>query len=400
MLENDHLGIMGEQPSLHKLYTQICSVYPVPDASAHGHIVDTLRKGLHRLSETFPWLAGHVVKEDAREGVSDLRDVASAPTMNSLREANFPFTMLDETLIAPCMTINPPGSSIGLANFISGGLILTFVGQHNTMEMTRQAAIIDWLSKACHQQPFTDQELSTGNADKSKIITLLDDTWEPSPEMNSQLQNPPPSSENPNTSTSPPPNLGWGYATFSTASLTALKDMTTQTKDLESDFISTDDATTSTFARAIDVRQRLDVPSTYPGALSNMSYVKSTLHSIDEQPLGVFASQLRRQLDPNVLDLARLEDKSKIGITASVDPTSGIMLSSWAKVDFNDLEFNIGLGKPEVVRRPSFIPVESLMYIMPRSRDGELAVALCIREDDWGCLGDDQEWKTYTSYVG
>lgn len=34
MLENDQLDILGQQPSLYKLYTQICSIYRVPDPSA------------------------------------------------------------------------------------------------------------------------------------------------------------------------------------------------------------------------------------------------------------------------------------------------------------------------------------------------------------------------------
>ncbi|PYI01165.1 hypothetical protein BO78DRAFT_328278 [Aspergillus sclerotiicarbonarius CBS 121057] len=455
MLGNDRLDILGQQPSLHKLYTQICSVYSLPDPSVHGHIVSTLRNGLDRLAESFPWLAGHVINEGSREGVTgtyriapsdsiplvvqDLRQVPSAPTMNSLRKAQFPMTMLDENLVAPCMTVNPPGSTIGLVadtgpvfaaqvNFISGGLILTFVGQHNTMDMTGQATVINWLSKACYNEFFSNEELSGGNVDKSKTIPLFDDTWEPGPELDCQVAKP----KSQNTGGNPPPPQStWGYVAFSAASLNTLKTLATQTKNPQSGFISTDDTisafiwkctsrarafrltpgTVSTFARAIDARQCLGVPSTYPGALSNMTYNTYSLQNLDEEPLGVIASQLRRQLDPKVRDLAydtralatflsRCADKSKVLITASVDAASGIMLSSWAKVNLYNLDFNLGLGKPETVRRPSFVPVESLMYIMPKSPEGGQAVALCLRDEDWERLNDDEEWKRYATYLG
>lgn len=459
MLEKDRLDILGTQPTLHKLYTQISSIFPVSDSSAHGIIVNTLRNGLNRLAKSFPWLAGIVINEGASEGVTgtfrisptaeiplvvkDLRTDPSAPTMDSLRDAKFPFTMLDERVIAPCMTLNPPGSSIGLVadtgpvfaiqvNFISGGLILTFVGQHNVMDMTGQASIVNWLSKACYNLPFSDEELSIGNMDKSKSVPLLDDSWEPGPELDIQMAKPLPKPINDDTTPTEVPSIcSWRYVEFSAASLQALKFLAMETKDPQCGFISTDDALCafiwkcisrarecrlepgklSTFARALDARQGLGVPSTYPGALSNMAYNKSSLQSLIHEPLGIIASQLRRELDPKVRDLAydtralatflsRCVDKSKILITAAVDISSGMSLSSWAKINLYDLDFNLGLGKPDVVRRPRFCPVESLMYIMPRSLNGDLAVALCLRNEDWEHLNIDKDWQKYAVYVG
>ncbi|KAA8642061.1 hypothetical protein EYZ11_011505 [Aspergillus tanneri] len=460
MLENDRLDILGTQPTLHKLYTQICSVYPIPDPSSHGHIVGTLRNGLNRLGESFPWLAGIVINEGASEGVTgtfriaptaeiplvikDLRTDPSAPTIDSMREAKFPFTMFDESVIAPCMTLNLPGSSIGLVaetgpvfavqvNFISGGLVLTFVGQHNVMDMAGQASIINWLSKACYNLAFSDEELFIGNMDKSKSVPLLDDSWEPGPELDVQMANLSPKSTSNNTTLleEAPSISSWRYVEFAAASLQALKSLATQTKDPHCGFISTDDAlcafiwkctsraresrlepgTLSTFARALDARQCLGIPSTYPGTLSNMAYSKSALQDLSQEPLGIIASQLRRQLDPKVRDLAydtralatflnRCADKSKILITAAVDISSGMLLSSWAKVNLYDLDFNLGLGKPDVVRRPRCVPVESLIYIMPKSPNGDLAVALCLRDEDWERLNVDKDWKKYAVYIG
>ncbi|KAG8420769.1 hypothetical protein J3458_002697 [Metarhizium acridum] len=459
ILDNNLLDMLGNQPSLHKLYTQISSIYAVTDPEVHGHIINTLRNGLERLAESFPWLAGYVINEGASEGVTgtyrivptdkiplvvkNLRDDASAPTMDAMRQAGFPFRTLDENAIAPCTTINIPGIPIGLvddhgpvfavqANFMKGGLVLTIVGQHNTMDMVGQNNIIDWLSRACHGDAFSQEELAVGNMDKSQSVQLLDASWQPGAEIEHQLSKPPVEGSDESTkSQGTRPRLSWGYVNFPPTSLKALKSEAMATKPADSDFVSTDDAicafiwtclsraranrlqidTNTTFARAIDVRSRLGLPATYPGALTNMTYNRSSIGAVGGQSLGSVASDLRKQLNPSVTDLAyntralatflsRCADKSQVLVTGCVDPSSGIMLSSWAGVSLYDLDFNLGLGRPEAVRRPRFFPVESLMYIMPKSPRGDMAVAMCIRDEDWQRLKEDEEWGKFVEFIG
>jgi hypothetical protein len=75
------------------------------------------------------------------------------------------------------------------------------------------------------------------------------------------------------------------------------------------------------------------------------------------------------------------------------------MLSSWAKVDCCELDFNLGLGRPEAVRRPQFQPVESLIYLMPRTLGGEVAVAICLRDEDMERPGADEEFAKYGRHI-
>lgn len=102
--------------------------------------------------------------------------------MDALRQAKFPFSMLDETMVAPCKTL--PGSPdestsdsspvfLLEANFITGGLLLTFVGQHQTMDMTGQGQIIHLFSKACRNEVFTSEELSSGNLARHNFVPYL-----------------------------------------------------------------------------------------------------------------------------------------------------------------------------------------------------------------------------------
>lgn len=454
MLENDRLDVLGHQPGLHKLYTQISCIYPLPDGSDRDKIISTFRTGLNTLASSFPWLAGHVVSEGASEGVSgtlrviakaeiplvvkDLTTDASAPTMESLRSAKFPMTMLDESVIAPCLTLNLPGNSFGLVgetgpvfavqlNFLSGGLLVTFVGQHNAMDITGQAAITEWLSRACHGIAPSAEEATIGNMDKSKAVPLLDDSWQLGTELDDQIVKP----STTTTTNEPPTPASWRYVDFSAASVAALKSEAAKTKDSNIKFISTDDAisafiwkcvsqarehrlapnTTSNFVRSLDARQCLGLPDTYPGTLTNMSYNRLDLQDLHQRSLGSIASVLRNDLDPTVRDLAhdtralvtcmsRSFDKSKFSIAATLRAAHDISLSSWAKINLYDVDFNLGLGKPEAVRRPSFVPVESLMYVMPKAPDGSWTVGICLRDADWEQLGKQSEWTEHTTCIG
>ncbi|KAJ5124384.1 Transferase [Penicillium bovifimosum] len=457
MADNDVLDILGQTPGLYKLYTQISSIYPVSEPSCHDSIIDTLTNGLDRLAKCFPWLTGHVVNEGAGEGntgifriipldkiqlvVKDLRNDPSAPTMESLRHAKYPFTMLDEKMIAPCTTLNLPGNPPSIAtesalvfcvqaNFIEGGLILTIVTQHNVMDLTGQDSITRLLSKACHNEPFTSEELAVGNMNRSRIIPLLNESYTPGPELTHQTVKPKPV-DDAGSERAVPPKSTWAYVEFSAAQLEFLKTLALNTLPPSTEFISTNDAVSafvwqsiararaprleasseSMLTRAVDMRQRLGVHKDYPGLLQTLTYNSDTIKKLSEEPLGVVAAQLRSQLDPAKNDLAfktralatvmsRSADKSKTSFTATVNASTDFMLSSWSSVSCYELDFNLDLGKPEAVRRPCFTPFEGLGYLMPRSPAGEMPVAICLRDEDWQRLKADGEFTRYATYIG
>ncbi|CAP86008.1 Trichothecene 3-O-acetyltransferase [Penicillium chrysogenum] len=453
----DILDILGQTPSLYKLYTQICSIYRVPNSSSHDSIIDTLTNGLDRLARDFPWLTGQVVNEGAGDGntgvfkivplekiqlvVKDLRHDPSAPTMDGLRQAKYPFTMLDENTIAPCTTLNLPSHLPSIttesalvfcvqANFIEGGLMLTLVAQQNVMDMTGQDFVIGLLSKACHNEPFTSDELAIGNMDRSHLIPLLDDSYTPGPELARQIVKPPPSVKDVSDPVTPPKST-WAYIEFSAAQLGSLKALATNTLPASTDFISTDDAVSafiwksiararasrleatseSMLTRAVDMRQRFGLPQGYPGLMQTLTYNTNTIQKLSEEPLGIVAAELRSQLDSNKNDLVfntralatvlnRSADRTKASLTATVNVSSDFMLSSWSRISSYDLDFNLGLGKPEAVRRPRFTPFEGLGYLMPRSAAGEMAAGICLRDEDWERLKVDGEFTKYARYIG
>lgn len=96
----------------------------------------------------------------------------------------------------------------------------------------------------------------------------------------------------------------------------------------------------------------------------------------------------------------RSPDKSNSGFAANVDLSKDVMLSSWGKVEMYKLDFGLGLGLAEAVRRPLFDTVESLMYLMPKKLDGEIALAICLRDEDMERLRADKELREYAEFVG
>ncbi len=94
--------------------------------------------------------------------------------------------------------------------------------------------------------------------------------------------------------------------------------------------------------------------------------------------------------------LNRTPDKSIISFTATLDLSADIMLISWAQLDCYELDFHLGLGKPEAVRRPQFDP---LIYLMPRTPDGQIVVAVCLRDEDTERLRADEKFAKYRSYM-
>ncbi|QGA13974.1 hypothetical protein EYB26_001626 [Talaromyces marneffei] len=446
------LNILCQQPLL-QMYTQICFAFPTSDSFETSAMIDTLTAGLQRLTDSFPWIAGQVVNEGAGEGntgvfkirpldwipaliLKDLRADPTFPTMEAMETAGFPFTMVDETVIAPRKTLPVPTDTpeispvlVVQANIIRGGLLLTIAANHTAMDMTGQGQVISLFSKACRNEPFTMDELAAGNLDCHTLIPLLDESYKPGAELDRQVSQPRPV---PSPNDPPPPKLEWTYILFSHSSLSQLKAIAEKDITLPSgSFISTDDALSAfiwqavirarlprfdptaktTCARAVDVRSYLGVPSIYTGLLQNVTYHSSTLKNLTDQPLGSIASMLRAALDaklPNNLGystqalataLSRTTDKNVFSFAGKVNPPLDFMVSSWAKLNSYDLDFGLGLGKPRGVRRPRFQPLESLGFLMPKTQDGEIAVALCLIEDDMKRLTVDEEFKKYGVFV-
>lgn len=444
-------------PTFLGLYTQLCLCYSIPDPIYHAGIISTLSAGLEALAEAFPWIAGQVHKEGdvitmqplgqtPRLIVQDHTEDPSFPTMADYRETGFPFTKLDESIICPRNTL-PSSCAQELApiflvqaNFIVGGLLLTFTAEHSVMDMTGQSQIISLLSKACNGQDFTEAELADGNVDRRTVVKLLED-YTIGPELSHNIKKisssaiePTENNQRPSNKAShstPQPECTWAYFGFDSDALTRMKAEANET--ITTDYISTDDTITafiwklvsrarcarlppdsqSNLARAVDARRFVGVSKTYLGLLDNMTYHTFSLEKLVSMSLGEIASDLRRAVDPKTSQLeyntrsyatafVQAQDKSMFGPVINQQPDRDIALSSWANINSYGLDFGFPreIGKPKCVRRPRFSPVESLMYLMPRDLEGNTAAAVCLRKEDMDAVRNDRDFKRYATYIG
>lgn len=443
------LDIFGQQQS--KIYTQICLCFDMDDDdSSCAAVTSSLETGLERLSESCPWLAGQVVNEGAVEGTTgifkikslarkpklvtkDLRNDPEALHMDKLRGHDFPIAMLDENVLCPLNTTSNDLEAWPVfliqATFVRGGLLLAFLAHHQTMDMTGQAQTMSLFSQACHNEAFTDEELSIGNVDRRTIIPLLDGSWQPKSELV-----PMPVEPKPTGPSEPSPSCHWANFAFSAASLIALKSLAMEAVSAGS-YVSTDDAlsafvwlsitrarlprlsttASTTLGRTVDVRRHFDISPVYPGLAVTKTFLTHAARQLAEreEALGSIASQLRAAVDPQICSLGyetrafatalhRAQDKSSVPVTAKLNPSTDVMLSSWAKyTGIHTLDFNLGLGRPESVRRPHFTPArEGLVYLLPKSPDGEIVVVVCLREADMERLREGGDWMKYARWIG
>ena len=447
---NDQVDILGQQP-LAKVYSPLVFCFSMTNDS-YAAVLNTLKEGLTRLSLHFPWMAGQLVNEGSHSGNSGffkfapldntprlvIKDLRHDPTLafDALQKARFPAYMLDEKVLAPCKTLPESASEISpvlllQANLVSGGLLLTIAGQHNAMDMIAQGHVMHLLSKACHTEAFTSDEVETGNLARHGIIPLLD-SYEQGPELALQIGPPSDSLVSGNVIVRPSPlRLGgyaWAMFTFSASSLARLKASASRTRTTA--YISTDDALTAliwqsvlrcrscridrtqavSLCRAVDVRSYLHIPKTYLGFMQNGTYHTSTIQKLIAEPLGSVASQLRLAIEPPssivyntrafATMLHRSPDKSCYSFLKGLDLTADLLITSWVKLNSYNHDFNFGLGKPKAIRRPRFPPVEGLIFLLPKSSDGEITASFCLRSDDMERLKADEVFAEYATHIG
>lgn len=456
-LQDSILDILAQTERINRLYTQITLCFPirVDSPSSRTEIIDNLERGLARLSREFPWVAGKVCQKDSAFiitpaetapslVVKGLQDDATLPTWDELKQAKFPFHMLDEDAVAPCKTMVEPDADrpvlLVQANFVKGGLLLTFNAQHGSMDMAGQGQVVALFAKACRGEEFTKDEVETGNMQRKDRIPLHDHRTpdasdSPRPKQEAAILDleakakPHEAQQRANSNV-----LDWVYLDFPAVSLSDLKNLASQTLTPDVTFVSTDDvlsafiwqsitrarqprvgspmSTATTMTRNVDIRRYFDLPPTYPGLMTTAT---SHTHSVDDlvnqKSLGAVASGLRAALDPDSLRnnaqiqaTAIARDKEAVAkrtIAALSNPSFDVRLSSWAKEKLYDLDFGPYLGRPEAVRRPKFIngAREGLVYFLPKDRDGGVVVGICLRDEDMERLKVDEEvlqWSKWT----
>ena len=164
-------------------------------------------------------------------------------------------------------------------------------------------------------------------------------------------------------------------------------------------------------ARAVDVRRLFQIPEGCTGPISNACYQSLGIEELLKQSLGFLATRLRAALSPGTSKIAqetrkivsflhRTPDKSVAVFGANLDLSKDIQFTSWVKLNSYSLDFGLGLGKPAAVRIPKMEPVEGLVVLLPKTREGDAEVVLCMRDEDLERLRTDEAFTKYVQWIG
>ena len=81
-------------------------------------------------------------------------------------------------------------------------------------------------------------------------------------------------------------------------------------------------------------------------------------------------------------------------------PGRDLLVSSWAGLPLATTDFGLELGGcPGLVRRPN-LPPAPVCYLLPKTAEGHVDVAVCATPRNHEVLRADAQWATYAEYIG
>jgi hypothetical protein len=437
------LDIFAQQPRINAIYTQLIFAFRCHHGGDVGvtKVIKILERALDKLHDTFPWTAGHVVKhkgtfsiklhERPKLFVQDLRSTLSFPGYDDLSTVDFPYTWLDEKIISARSTFAETSELedgvpvlVLKLNLLNGGFLLSFDCQHGSMDMTGQVQLIRLFAKACRGEEYSTEEVTTGNVERHGVVPelsaeekqiIISDNHEVS------NQHMPPASK----STAP---LTWVYYRFTAQSLASMKAQAMEdvsdgacvsTDDVLSAFIwqaisriratqvGDDHEISSTLSRNVEGRRCLDLPATYPGLVVTSRVTSKSFAELSRCSTGEIAFGLRKQLDPSQLkrqlQVHAMKTRGGHAVKASTsNPALDVRLSSWAKEDAYKIDFGPAFGAVDAVRTPRFLngARQGLVYFLPKERNGDIVVGLCLHKTNMLALRNDEAMMKTASYIG
>lgn len=449
-LNNDfgHLqDLLGSLPML-RGFIPICVCFELNDAMTIPRVEESLTCAASKLGQAFPFLTGRVLIDGIKQGhsgvpkivrhgdkiqlsMNDLTKDGSVVSAAEMKKESWPKSMLDPKLLLPRVCLGPYPMDSDLfapvfmiqANYVRGGLLLTFVGNHQIMDATGLGYFVELYAKALRGEDFTKDDIETTNQPRGAVIPLLGDDYQPGPELDDIIPAVAAASGGLQHPTEVKPNMCAWFRITST-SLERLKSNASE-QDV-APYISTDDAVsalfwqavsrarrprlgrkvTTKFARPISARKLFGLKR-YTGHMVVNS--NSEGEDVYLLPLGTVAGQLRLDLlqDNKIRYHAqalatmcsRLSDRSNLVYGANGDLNRDLLLTSWTQMGTCGYSYGDVLGFPKATRCPWKIFDIPMIIVLPKDRDGSMTLVLCFAEDEMGRMLKDETLLSYGQWL-
>ena len=446
------LGPLDELPQL-RTNTTLLLGFALPDRLDRAEVLKCLQAATNTLVDKFPYLAGQITVSEASEDKLDaskhVPGHSVAVLQNDLSEdfphyqqiinAKAPASMLDGGRVGQGNGFPAHSSGHTLdpcfgmkANFVKGGLLLTFALSHSIGDGTSLGQVIKMFATACRGDIISKADVEAGHMNRplslpslrsgANLLDHSDLTVETTAEHTTHI--------NKDEETTAPPKR-WAYFRISNKKLAQLKAeaLAGLSVDDENLLISSNDGFTvliwraitlarlphldpnaaTTILRAVNCRRKLDppLPDTTLQNIVTVTHTRSSLQEFSKIPLGTLASKLRKDLlsvnDHHVRSTAThirsTRDKNLIKFGARFT-SSDMVISSFAHMPMCTSDFGPLLGQPDFVRRPALTPADGVVYLMPKNADGSIDAGISMRVDDLKRMHLDEKWAYYTEYIG
>ncbi|KAK4038292.1 hypothetical protein C8A01DRAFT_37749 [Parachaetomium inaequale] len=189
--ENCYPDVMGQFPVLDG-YIHTMFGFELPLDVDRDAVASALKTGLDRVVGQIPWLGWQIgQRSGVRTAVPWPQGVArellivkhcddSIPPMAQLLATGVPIGKLDASVLAPWPALPLPHGLRGpapvitlQANFILGGLILTFSPHHTMMDGTAVLQLAKMLAAVLRGDDISTADLQQANRDRSRVVDLI-----------------------------------------------------------------------------------------------------------------------------------------------------------------------------------------------------------------------------------
>lgn len=446
------LSAFDEMPQI-RTYTTLLLLFPVAPAAKQIDLVEKLESAARTLKATFPYLATRVTPAESNNEksnalkltpsfdiekshvvVNDIKDTFA--TYQQISEAKAPASMLDSKALLPIKTFpftyegaSAEPSLIIRANFVEGGLLLGFALLHNVGDGNDMGKIVKMFSTLSRGEPLNELDIEAGNLDRDLGAPPLQPGQRPLQHDHLLKKD---AGHDEAESTGPPSELQWAYYRITSTKLAQLKAADCKSSNPDGNpasWASSNDLLSALVwraytqasqprlshskprkcMRAINARSKIE-PPLRPGFTGNVimgTYTSLSPSDLSHNSVYATATHLRKSVlevnDHFVRSHASfwrsVKDKKSIQWGAPMQP-GDICISSFAGQAIYECDFGPGIGKPELVRRPTTAPTDGLAYILPKDREGNLDVFIGMREDDRERMGRDEVWSRWMEYIG
>lgn len=440
-------------------YTVVILGFADQPGSSREKVMASLDSSALKLLSAYPFLAGQVVKQNKTSTNSGTYEIIPypphenkspvrrkdcddlLPSYERILKADAPFSMLDGDVLSPMKGMGYQYDEntelpvfILQANFVKGGLLLCFASMHNALDMNGQGIVMRMFATAARGEGFDNTLIAAGNQDADTIVPLLREGEEALTHENMRQPSTLSTPQIPNGDASRPVPLPepapWNYWRFSPEALAELKHIASSGRS----WVSTNDAITAFFTqrltalrigagrlgpdeeihcfRAVDGRRVLRPPvhEGYLGHLVGMAETTwDTARGLGDSALADVALGIRESLravdDHHIRSLATLihntEDKTTIFYGANKKPRRDLLVSSWTQLQWlSECSFGPDIGVPDFVRRARLSDLPDMVYLMPKNRKGEMALAASLFQEDFVDLVNDPKWREYAQLIG